>query len=232
MIFRKKFFFSLPTTALVSACLVSTVCGSTSNQALTTAEQIEQAFIAAVEKVRPATVLVSSQRTPTRVGVSFTIQEDGREGGGRVQPLPPEQLSPETQVGAGVILRQDGYIITNAHVVSVFESIRVTLDDGREFDAEVVGWDDASDLAVLKIPVNGLPLPALSEQPTRVGQWALALGAPYNLENSFAAGWISATERRGMVMGQIVDYIQITTPPASGKFWRAAFRHSRKNHRH
>jgi serine protease Do len=212
MIFRKKFFFSLPTTALVSACLVSTVCGSTSNQALTTAEQIEQAFIAAVEKVRPATVLVSSQRTPTRVGVSFTIQEDGREGGGRVQPLPPEQLSPETQVGAGVILRQDGYIITNAHVVSVFESIRVTLDDGREFDAEVVGWDDASDLAVLKIPVNGLPLPALSEQPTRVGQWALALGAPYNLENSFAAGWISATERRGMVMGQIVDYIQITTP--------------------
>jgi len=195
--------------------LLGVICNSARasvDEAVGAAERMEQAFEAALKKVRPATVRVSSQRTPARVGVSFTIEEDGREGGGRLQPVPQEQLTPDIQIGAGVILREDGHIITNAHVVSAFESILVTLDDGREFNAEVVGWDDASDLAVLKIPASGLPVPALAEKPPRVGQWALALGAPYNLENSFAAGWVSATDRRGMVLGQIVDYIQITTP--------------------
>ncbi len=180
-----------------------------SSQSNSVAEQIEVMFQTAVEKIIPCTVRVSSQRTSARVGVSFMIEEEGPERGPRTSP---EQITPEVQIGAGVIFREDGYIITNAHVVSYLEKILVTLHDGREFLAELIGCDEASDLAVLKIPVTGLSVPTLAEQPPKVGQWALALGAPYNLENSFAVGWVSAPERRGMVWGQIVDYIQITTP--------------------
>ncbi len=106
------------------------------------------------------------------------------------------QLSPRGSVGSGFILTSDGFVVTNHHVVAGAEEITVHLTDRREFEAEVVGLDEPSDLAVLKI--NALDLPAVrmgDSDAVRVGDWVLAIGSPFGLEFSAAAGIVSAKGR-------------------------------------
>lgn len=98
--------------------------------------------------------------------------------------------------GSGVIISEDGYIVTNNHVVDGATKLRVKLNDGRTYDAELIGKDSATDIALLKIDEAGLPtLPFGSSDNLRLGEWVLAIGSPYNLQSTITAGIVSAKAR-------------------------------------
>jgi serine protease Do len=98
--------------------------------------------------------------------------------------------------GSGVIISEDGYIVTNNHVVDKAKEVKVSLNDGREFTAEVIGTDPTTDLAVLKIDAKKLPaLPFGNSDDVKLGEWVLAVGNPFNLTSTVTAGIISAKGR-------------------------------------
>ena len=106
------------------------------------------------------------------------------------------QQVPREGFGSGVIISSDGYIITNNHVISRSDEIEVLLNDGRVFNASVVGADSNTDLALLKIEENNLPFLTFGDsQAIRVGEWVLAVGNPLNLTSTVTAGIVSAKSR-------------------------------------
>jgi serine protease Do len=109
----------------------------------------------------------------------------------------PRNNVPVRGIGSGFIISPDGYILTNTHVVSNASKITVKLTDRREFDAKVVGQDERTDVAVIKINAKGeLPVVRLGDSnKLRPGQWVLAIGSPFGFENSVTAGVVSATAR-------------------------------------
>ena len=113
------------------------------------------------------------------------------------KPAPgPERAPPSKGVGSGFIVSPDGYVLTNAHVVSDASEVTVTLTDRREFAAKVIGIDKASDVALIKIAATGLPTVRFGDpSKLRPGQWAIAIGSPFGFENSVTAGVISALGR-------------------------------------
>ena len=155
----------------------------------------------AVARTSPAVVYI--QATVGRTGADVY---GGYEGG-------------TTEAGSGVLLTPDGYILTNAHVVSRASRIGVGLLDKREFEAEVVGLDPTTDLAVLRLLEVGVddadPLPVLAlgdSDDVQVGQWVLAVGSPFRLRNTVTQGIVSATGRSGLEIVRdefaIEDFIQ------------------------
>ena len=104
--------------------------------------------------------------------------------------------APVLGYGSGVILRSDGYIITNNHVIEGSEEVEVILNDKRSFDAQILGTDPTTDLAVLKIRENNLPFLTFgNSDDLRLGEWVLAVGNPYNLTSTVTAGIVSAKAR-------------------------------------
>jgi S1-C subfamily serine protease len=98
--------------------------------------------------------------------------------------------------GSGVIISDSGYIVTNNHVVEGAAALRVKLDDSRLFDAELVGTDPATDVALIKIHADSLPtLPMGDSDSLRLGEWVLAIGSPFDLESTITAGIVSAKGR-------------------------------------
>jgi serine protease Do len=111
--------------------------------------------------------------------------------------------------GTGVIVREDGIIVTNNHVVDGATDISVLLPDDREYDAEIVGTDAESDLAVIRIDASDLPAAKLGESDSlEVGEWVLAIGSPFGLQRTVTAGIVSATGRSGMGLATFEDFIQ------------------------
>ncbi|MDR2475985.1 MAG: Do family serine endopeptidase [Bacteroidales bacterium] len=109
-----------------------------------------------------------------------------------------EAPSPRTQegIGSGVIISNDGYIITNNHVIDNAEKIEVTLNDKRAFDAKLIGADPYTDIALLKIDADNLPIiPFGDSDKLRIGEWVLAIGNPFNLTSTVTAGIVSAKAR-------------------------------------
>lgn len=99
--------------------------------------------------------------------------------------------------GSGVIISEDGYIVTNNHVIEGASKLRVTLADGRAFDAKIIGTDPATDVALIKIEASGLPtLPFGSSDDLRLGEWVLAIGYPMELQSTITAGIVSAKARQ------------------------------------
>ncbi len=120
-------------------------------------------------------------------------------------PDPAEPARP-SGVGAGFITSADGYVMTNAHVVDGADEVFVTLTDQREFKARVVGADARTDVALLKIDANALPTVAIgSSATTRVGEWVIAIGSPFDLDNTVTAGIVSAKARE---TGDFLPFIQ------------------------
>lgn len=112
-------------------------------------------------------------------------------GGPRMQYIPEQRAS-----GSGVIISEDGYIVTNNHVVEKADEITVTLSNKKSYTAKVVGSDPSYDLAVLKIEANGLPFLLYgNSDEVKIGQWVLAIGYPLNLETTVTAGIVSAKAR-------------------------------------
>ena len=108
---------------------------------------------------------------------------------------PPSQQQ-RMAMGSGFIISADGYIVTNNHVVEGAKSVLVRMSDRREFDAEVIGTDPRSDLALLRIETSGLPLLKLADKDElEVGEWVLAIGSPFGLDYSVTAGIVSAKGR-------------------------------------
>ncbi|MDI9336590.1 MAG: Do family serine endopeptidase, partial [Gammaproteobacteria bacterium] len=117
------------------------------------------------------------------------------------KPNKPEKPSEESEtlpkgVGSGMILSGDGYILTNAHVVFGAEQILVSLTDKREFKAKIIGLDKRTDVALIKISANNLPTVKIGDvNRLKVGEWVLAIGTPFGLENTVTAGIVSAKQR-------------------------------------
>lgn len=122
-------------------------------------------------------------------------------------PAPKEETPlRDLGLGSGFIISADGYVITNAHVVQRADEVTVTLTDKREFKAKVIGTDERTDVAVLKIDATGLPKVTLGDSDkVRVGEWVLAIGSPFGFENTVTAGIVSAKSRD---TGDFVPLIQ------------------------
>jgi Do/DeqQ family serine protease len=106
--------------------------------------------------------------------------------------------TPKDQVGmgSGVIIREDGYIVTNNHVIAGADQIEVTLENNKSYPAKLVGTDPATDIALLKIDEDSLPAIALGDSDNlRLGEWVLAIGSPYDLRSTITAGIVSAKGR-------------------------------------
>jgi serine protease Do len=113
--------------------------------------------------------------------------------------------------GTGFIVSSDGYIVTNHHVVDEADRVRVNLKDGAQYDAEVVGTDEATEVALLKIDATGLPhLPVADSDELQVGEWVLAIGSPFGLTHSVSQGIVSARGRGNVNIGGLdyADFIQ------------------------
>ena len=118
----------------------------------------------------------------------------------------PEQEAQPRGVGSGFILSSDGFIMTNAHVVEGADEVMVTLPDKREFKARIVGADKRTDVAVVKIQATGLPAVKVGDvSRLRVGEWVMAIGSPFGLENTVTAGIVSAKQRD---TGDYLPFIQ------------------------
>ncbi len=121
----------------------------------------------------------------------FGIPQRGYDRGG--QPQKQERRAG----GSGVIISPDGYIVTNNHVIEDATRLRVKLNDGRVFDAKVIGSDPTTDVALIKVEGKDLPtLPFGSSDALRLGEWVLAIGSPYNLQSTITAGIVSAKARQ------------------------------------
>jgi serine protease Do len=153
-------------------------------------------FRAAARKVTPAVVHISS-----RVG---TQQQEGQQGDPYRNVPPqlreffdlPQGHRPRQGAGSGVIISDDGYIVTSNHVIERADQIVITLNDNRTYQAEVIGTDPTTDLALVKIDEDNLPFVEFgSMEELEVGDWVLAVGNPFNLSSTVTAGIVSATGR-------------------------------------
>lgn len=119
----------------------------------------------------------------------------------------PQNDEPQQRgVGSGFILSADGYVMTNAHVVEGADEVLVTLTDKREFKARIVGADKRTDVAVVKIDATGLPFVKIGDvNRLKVGEWVMAIGSPFGLDNTVTAGIVSAKQRD---TGELVPFIQ------------------------
>ncbi len=124
------------------------------------------------------------------------------------QRLPQRQQEEATSLGSGVIVDPRGYILTNNHVVAQADQITVALQDGRHAQARVVGTDPDSDLAVIQINLDKLPVLQWRSAPTQVGDVVLAIGNPFGVGQTVTQGIISATGRSGLGINTYEDFIQ------------------------
>ncbi len=176
-------------------------------------------FTELVERVGPAVVNIRTterSRAAAAPGneVDPSVEEFFRRFGiplpGRPDPRRgPRQGEDEPQqrgVGSGFVLTADGFIMTNAHVVEGAEDVIVTLTDKREFKARIIGTDRRTDVAVVKIEASGLPAVKIGDvNRLRVGEWVMAIGSPFGLDNSVTAGIVSAKARD---TGDYLPFIQ------------------------
>ena len=196
-------------------------------QLVARAEELSGAFRAVAKVLKPSVVSITATKkvSMNRGGraVPPGIPEEfrrffGDDFGGPQSEAPAsrggESNAQEQEIpaglGSGVIISEDGYIVTNNHVVAQADGLKVTLSDGRELDVEkVVGTDEKSDLAVLKVNASGLVAAKFGDSESlEVGDWVVAIGSPFGLAQTVTQGIVSATNRADMQITQYDDFIQ------------------------
>lgn len=212
-------------TALASAIVVAALAGGAMLPVTAAHAQSAAAarglpdFTDLVDQVGPSVVNIRTlEKVSNNAGDALGMDEDMLEFFRRFGlPVPnvPRQRAPkggqseEEQprgVGSGFILTADGYVMTNAHVVDGADEVIVTLTDKREFKAKIVGADKRTDVAVVKIDAKNLPAVKIGDvSKLRVGEWVMAIGSPFGLENSVTAGIVSAKQRD---TGDYLPFIQ------------------------
>ena len=169
-------------------------------------------FIAeAAQKVGPAVVRIDAARKVESRLPELFQNPLFRGFFGNEKPIPSDERV-ERGTGSGLILSTDGRLVTNAHVVAGADIVRITLKDGRSLDGRVLGVDQLTDVAVVKIEAKDLPTVSLgSSQNLIPGEWAIAIGNPLGLDNTVTVGIISATGRSSSQVGvpdKRVNFIQ------------------------
>lgn len=191
------------------------------DQDLQIASRLSKAFSRVAEKSFPAVVVIENLQTKQRREMPQLPPEFERFFGRPIQPKANERDGKPFPVGfgSGVIVRENGYIVTNHHVIDNAEYIRVKLQDGTVYDnyankeaVKVVGVDEQSDLAVLKINGEDKKFKALSfanSDDVSIGEWAIAIGAPFNYDYTLTVGIVSQKGRHNVFKNRIVEnYIQ------------------------
>ncbi len=186
------------------------------------AEALGKAFNMVAEHVRPAVVSVYSEKniTLTQSELPVPFGDDFLRqffGGQLPQNAAPRQYHGEVRgMGSGMILDKQGHILTNYHVVKDVDDIKVQLADGRKFEAEIVGTDPPTDVAVIKIKANvpdDLPTVTLGDSDAlQVGNLVEAIGAPFGLQQTVTEGIVSATGRSDVGIADYEDYLQTDAP--------------------
>ncbi|PYJ94826.1 MAG: hypothetical protein DMF21_11570 [Verrucomicrobia bacterium] len=177
------------------------------------AHQLNNAFAKVFETVAPSVVIIEiSKKNDGSESSPFDdlfFQGQPDENNPRRNP---GVLRPIQSEGSGFIIRPDGYIFTNVHVIEDADKIDVKLRDGREFQAKVVGTDEKTDVAVIKVDAKDLPVVQLGDSDAvRVGQFAFAIGAPFKLDYTFTYGVVSGKGRSKLLQARgysISDYLQ------------------------
>jgi len=175
-------------------------------------------FASLVEKVSPAVVHIKVTSVVKTAGGESGLPpglfgEDGPFEGFGSRGMPPRGRSTQRGAGSGFVIRDDGVVVTNNHVVENAKEITVTLKDGRELTATVMGRDPKTDLAVLKVAAKSkLPVVQLGDsEALSVGDWVVAIGNPFGLSNTVTAGIVSAKER-SIGAGPYDHFIQTDAP--------------------
>lgn len=157
-----------------------------------------------VQNSKTRTVEVQSDPFSDFFGFPFDFFGQGQGGTQRRQMQTP----PKRATGSGVLISADGYIVTNNHVVEGADELTVTLTDNREFSARVIGTDKTTDLALIKIEGKNLPtLPVGDSDKLKVGEWVIAVGNPFGLNNTVTAGIVSA-KARSLYANGVESFIQ------------------------
>jgi len=175
---------------------------SSDSPASVTPRRFSKFFVDATKKVRPAVVSIDVVKR-----IEQTVVDPF---GGLFGPRRPRtQTFEQRGFGSGVIVTPDGYVLTNNHVAGGAAEIVVKLIDGRRLKGQVVGSDPLTDLAVVKVPGEGLPsAPLGSSADLEVGEWVIAIGSPFQLDSTVTAGIVSATGRANVGLSQYEDFIQ------------------------
>jgi len=201
--------------AVVTGVLDLTPWGAAESQPsgdLEALRRIGQGFSQVVEEVSPSVVNVrvskevKASRQPYG-GSPFDFFGDSPFG--QFFEMPEGEDFLQQGSGSGVIVSVDGYILTNNHVIAGADEITVVMNSGERYDAEVVGSDPRTDLAVIKVDGKGLPAAKLGDSDKiEVGEWVLAVGNPFELQNTVTAGIISARGRSNVGLADYEDFIQ------------------------
>ncbi|MEE2992740.1 MAG: DegQ family serine endoprotease [Gemmatimonadota bacterium] len=162
-------------------------------------QEFSETFARIAEKVKPSVVLIRSKRVVRAAQQQLRNPFEEFFGG-----TTPRRQEPRTDrgLGSGVIVSEDGYILTNNHVVDKADELTVYLSDERELKAEVVGTDPRTDLAVIKVDSDDLPVLSFGDsEQLRVGEWVMAVGNPFGLSHTVTAGIVSAKGRKSVLGG-------------------------------
>ncbi len=155
-------------------------------------------FVNLVKQQGAAVVNISATRKVPEPGIVPGMREGDPfyEFFRRFGPTPQPGEAPASSLGSGFIISQDGYILTNAHVIAQTDEVSVKLTNKREYTARVIGADPYTDVALIKIDASGLPAVAIGD-PAKLepGEWVAAIGAPFGFENSVTVGVVSAKGR-------------------------------------
>ncbi|PYL93457.1 MAG: peptidase [Verrucomicrobia bacterium] len=189
-----------------------TIPAAAAEQGKDVVHQLNNAFAKVFETVAPSVVIIEISKkndSETSAFEDLFFQGPPDENNPRRNQRSPQ---PSQSEGSGFIVRPDGYIFTNFHVVEAADKIDVKLKDGREFSAKVVGSDEKTDIAVIKIDAKDLPVVQLGDSDAvRVGQFAFAIGAPFKLDYTFTYGVVSGKGRSKLLATSgysISDYLQ------------------------
>ncbi len=181
------------------------------------AGKLETLFQTVSDRVSPAVVAIEAQRTERVPAFEFRSPFDDFfrdpffDSGPFQRQAPRQQERTRRSLGSGVILDQEGHVLTNNHVVAGAEQLSVKLTDGRTFEAEIAGTDEKTELAVIKLKgdVKDLPTVTLGDSDkVRTGQWVIAIGNPFGLRHTVSAGIVSATGRSGLGVAEYESMIQ------------------------
>lgn len=216
--------YHIPTAVSQLTYAVERGKAQASRQQLETATNLSEAFKYVAQSLRPSVVSISSvkriQPAQSQSRRRFRGQQQMPDEMRRFfgddfldrfffdMPVPPRGFE-QQGVGTGVIVSSDGYILTNNHVVEQADEITVTLSDERRLEAKIVGTDKPTDLAVLKVDATNLVAAKLGDSSQlEVGDWVLAIGSPFRLDQTVTAGIVSATGRANVGIAQYEDFVQ------------------------
>lgn len=170
-------------------------------------------FTSLVEQAGPAVVNIQATSSGSQAGDEQQVPEIFRRFFGPGQMPRAPQQGQRASAGSGFIISNDGYILTNNHVVDGADSVTVRLFDRRDLDAKVIGTDPQTDIALLKIDASSLPTVKLGDSSKlKAGQWVVAVGSPFGMDHSVTHGIVSALGRGYDRSQQYVPFIQTDVP--------------------